>query len=295
MITLQATNEKDLITAERYLNKWMGGVLRRLPPSHFLSLPLPTLSSGAMDTVFMSKIDAFHKDILGMNARGMDASILVPASRLHLTLGVMKLYTKEDVQKACLLLKECSREIYDVLGTRTAVVRLKGLEIMKGSVKDAHVVYAKIEDSGESYIRLKGLVKVLVKRFVQSGFIDERDAEKAAESVLLHVTLINSKYRKGNRGRAGSGSNDGMIIKDSEEEDNASVKSFNSSGSNSRRRSRQQAFDATQIFQKYGDMDFGTMRLGAVQLAMMLSSGSDGDKQKRAVNEYRFETQITLP
>src|SRR5438045_9311093 len=96
----------------------------RLRPTHFISFPLK-------DPNVKQKVGNLHTDILALNLPNVDNSLFLRPEKFHFTVGVLNLYTKDDVEGAVKLLKELSLEIYDLVGTRRTVVKLAGLEIME--------------------------------------------------------------------------------------------------------------------------------------------------------------------
>jgi activating signal cointegrator complex subunit 1 len=135
-----------------------------LSPTHFISFPLK-------DPIVKQKVQALHTEILALNLPNVDNSIFLRPEKFHLTIGVLKLYTKSDVEGAVKLLKDLSSEIYDLVGTRTTVAKLTGLEIMEDNPLQANVVYAKIEEGEalETLKRLGGSLEVIRGESVGNG------------------------------------------------------------------------------------------------------------------------------
>ncbi|CAG8747167.1 7177_t:CDS:2, partial [Funneliformis mosseae] len=102
-----------------------------LPPTHFISLPLS-------DSNTQRKVKDFQNEVLQLKLANIDKSILIKPPSLHLTIGMLNLYLKEDIKEAVDLLKKLSQEINDLIGKRTIVSNLTGIEIMddnKGMLK----------------------------------------------------------------------------------------------------------------------------------------------------------------
>ena len=76
-------------------------------------------------------METFRSDVLNLNLREIDESILIRPCSLHITIGVLNLYRKEDIEGAVKLLKSLSNEINDLIGTRTLVSMLTGLAVME--------------------------------------------------------------------------------------------------------------------------------------------------------------------
>ena len=94
--------------------------------THFLSLPL-------RHAPVLEALVAWQDEVLAKFGRvqGMDPSILVGAQTFHVTLGMLALPTAELVARAATVLRSQSARIYDILQTRTLLVTVRGLRIMK--------------------------------------------------------------------------------------------------------------------------------------------------------------------
>ncbi len=116
--------------------------------THFLAVPLNHERS------FAERINSFYSELsTKFNnptaiAKGFHPSILVPIPRLHFTVCMLKLVSKESQQQAVEVLKKCSSRIYDMLKTRTLMVRLEGLEIMNDDPQMVDVLYIKLKEVG---------------------------------------------------------------------------------------------------------------------------------------------------
>ncbi len=90
--------------------------------THFLSIPLNFLKDAA---------GHFYDEILlnhdAENTQGFDPSIILAPEKLHLTVLMLKLFSKQELQKAVELLQQCSPKVYDLLGSRTEVLKVQVL------------------------------------------------------------------------------------------------------------------------------------------------------------------------
>jgi len=154
--------------------------------THFLSLPL-------IDPDFISKVESLYADCMELsNDKDFLASILMPPKCLHLTLATMCLKTQNDIDKAVNLMRSLSSQVYDMLNTHSALLKIKGLAIMKGTIKNARVVYAEILKE-QSYNTVIEVSKFLIQKFREAGIIIRESEDK---ELLLHATLLNTIYYK---------------------------------------------------------------------------------------------------
>uniref|UniRef100_A0A6B2LAP0 K Homology domain-containing protein n=1 Tax=Arcella intermedia TaxID=1963864 RepID=A0A6B2LAP0_9EUKA len=201
-----------------------------LPYTHFLSIPVnfPEL---------MTSVSNFQKEIIQESERvpieGFDGSICQPPESLHLTLLMLKLHTEKQVQTAQDILKKITPELYDMLETRSLVVRFKGLEIMNDDPSQVDVLYLQVLETDSSN-RLAKLSKFIVDQFKKHNLVSaEQD-----RPVKLHVTLFNTRYRR-----------------KEEEQPHPSAKVH------------RETFDAHGIINKYQDHDFGTLKIPELHLS----------------------------
>nr|GMD37265.1 A-kinase anchor protein 7 isoforms delta and gamma-like [Ipomoea batatas] len=188
--------------------------------SHFVSLPL------AIHTELVNKLFNFQTSILGatesqtnsnivyMSNLGIEKSTFNNPKTFHLTVLMLKLWNKALVEKAAEVLQSVSSKVIDALENRPVFVRLKGLECMKGSLANARVLYAPVEEIG-SEGRLSRACQVIIDAFIEAGLVLEKDKE---QKLKLHATVMNARHTKG-RSRKNRSFDARTIIKcyDSEE------------------------------------------------------------------------------
>jgi len=149
--------------------------------------------------------------------------------KFHLTIGVLKLLTPNDIAKAKKVLDTVSPTVYDALGTRTLLVNVKGIDSMHGNPSQCNVLYAKAEDS-EGLGRLDKVFAVIVKAFTEANLMTEQREYK------IHATLMNTKYGAYTRNKGKQG------------------------------RGKRVAMDVTKILERYGEHEFGKCRVPEVRL-----------------------------
>jgi len=186
-IIINGDNEKGILDAKQRLELIMFSGIEKLPPTHFISIPL-TASLQISD-----KLKTFQKQVFETcaDSRGVDPSIFVTAPQFHLTIIMLKLYNSEQKQAAINLLKESEGILYDMVETRSVVLSLRGLEIMNDDASQADILYAKVLDD-DNKRRLTKLCKYLIDKCNEKGIVASQDEQK---NLKLHATLMNTKFR----------------------------------------------------------------------------------------------------
>ncbi|XP_076921544.1 uncharacterized protein LOC143582985 isoform X2 [Bidens hawaiensis] len=211
--------------------------------SHFISLPL------ALHPPLIDKLINFKNSILGINDEntstlselGIDKSIFINPKTFHLTVLMLKLWNKERVSAAVKIFKEIEAEIMDALDGRPVAIKLNGLELMKGSVEKARVLYAPVEVIGGEE-RLLHACKIITDAFKKGGLVLERDAN---HTLKLHATLMNTRQRK-------------------RKYDTKKFNSFNDS------------FDARGIMEQYGSEEWGEYAIPELHLSQRFVYDENG-------------------
>uniref|UniRef100_UPI0035901D80 activating signal cointegrator 1 complex subunit 1 isoform X2 n=1 Tax=Myxine glutinosa TaxID=7769 RepID=UPI0035901D80 len=158
---------------------------KRQPATHFLSLPMAT---PALQEAFCS----FQKDVLSncSECKGVDSTIFQRPNRLHLTLGVLTLLSPREMEQAIKCLNATAPLIRDIVGDDPLSVSICGVEYMNDDPAMVDVLYGKVRTKDGSD-RLQQLANELVSHFSSIGFL-----KNDFEQVKLHVTLLNTTFRK---------------------------------------------------------------------------------------------------
>ncbi|XP_062522115.1 activating signal cointegrator 1 complex subunit 1-like isoform X1 [Corticium candelabrum] len=217
--------------------------------THFLSIPLNTTS-------IMKQFEQFKEAVMTTcaHAQGLDSSIFQNPHKLHLTIGVLKLCSHEEEEKACDLLSECSRTVVkSELCGRPAIIQIQGLEYMNDDPSAVDVLYGKVSLADGSD-RLQCLVDQLVKHFTDAGLMQQdytHIMQREYGDVKMHVTLMNTKLRK-------------------------EQQRLEAESSRTHRRKYRESFDAIQIFQEFGQFQFGEAQLKSIHLSERHNTSADG-------------------
>ncbi|GFP90430.1 activating signal cointegrator 1 complex subunit 1, partial [Phtheirospermum japonicum] len=123
---------------------------------------------------------------------GIEKSIFIKPKAFHLTVLVLKLWNKDRVKAAAEVLQSVSSKVMDALENKTVSIRLKGLDIMKGSLAKAQVLYVPVEEIGDEG-RLLRACEVIIAAFVEAGLVTENDVQ---QKLKLHASVMNARHRR---------------------------------------------------------------------------------------------------
>mmetsp|Transcript_19155 Transcript_19155/g.31348 ORF Transcript_19155/g.31348 Transcript_19155/m.31348 type:complete len:375 (-) Transcript_19155:255-1379(-) len=204
-ITIRGPSEQSVLTTRNRIDIVVASALQSLPYTHFISIPLALDES----SLLRAKLQAFYDEAFAKygTMRGWDRSLFVPPSQLHLTILMLKLYSDEGKQKAIDLLHSCAPMVYDIVGTRSVIVQVRGLEYMNDDPHEVDILYAKL--GGEGFEKLERFSNLIRSKFREAGLVDD----KQDRNLKIHATIMNSKYRSGDvRATEGRISYDGSAL-----------------------------------------------------------------------------------
>lgn len=126
-------------------------------------------------------------------------------------------------------------------------IKVSGIDCMTANVKKTNVLFANAEIINETEeFNLQDIANKISAFFYDRGLVRQYQ-----DKVKLHVTLMNTKYRK-------SGSEENSPIK--------KKKWFE----------KRKSFDASSIMEKYKDFYFGEVTFDSIHLSLISSKGDDG-------------------
>ena len=180
-ITVRYRNESSLSSLEVRVESIVSSARKRERPTHFISIPV------ASDEITsnLAKFQELCSDIIHPH------KVQFP-SKLHLTLGVLKLFSDSEINQACDVLKEFSPRIPYILCGKPLRGALKNLEIMNDEPQSVNVLYGELLLLDESE-RLQNLADQCLEFFVEKGLMDY-EQNRNSKSVKLHCTLINTRW-----------------------------------------------------------------------------------------------------
>ncbi|CAG9863189.1 unnamed protein product [Phyllotreta striolata] len=205
--------------------------------THFIGIPLVSDEIQSNFEIFKSEVLKFE------NTRGLEESIFQSALKLHLTIDVLVLLSEAEKKEAKKALQEFNDDVLKPLIARNGPIKIHVSGITKfddEKIDKVNVVFAKAKFVNETdEVNLQKIANALLEHFYEKGFL-----KTYKDNVVLHMTLINTKYRK------------------------------KSSYRNSRR--RYESLDATKIMEKFKDFEFGTCEFKTLTISEMSSVGEDG-------------------
>ncbi|KPJ06475.1 Activating signal cointegrator 1 complex subunit 1 [Papilio machaon] len=239
-ITILGPSVTNVKAARRRINIIIMSSRMKQTPTHFISIPLN-------DPIIMENFEKF-KQIVLQEVKGVDESLFIKSQKLHITIGVMCLMDNEERLQASKLLSEAKDKIIMPLIQENLPlrIRLKGLSYMNDDPKNIHVLYGNVEDEAGTDI-IQTIADDLVNFFYKAGFM--RINEYGRDRVKLHVTLLNSKYKS---------------------------KSTNNDETSTTGRNVKEAFDGSEILNKFVDYDFGVTEITNIHLSQRKTFGADG-------------------
>eukprot|EP00026_Physarum_polycephalum_P010096 Phypoly_transcript_10247.p1 GENE.Phypoly_transcript_10247~~Phypoly_transcript_10247.p1 ORF type:complete len:378 (+),score=67.83 Phypoly_transcript_10247:179-1312(+) len=240
-IIIKGPSEASVSSAKTRLDVIVASALPSVPFTHFLSIPLRD-----EDGKLHAKLGQLRDDILAKfgGNKDMHPSIFQDPQQFHLTILMLKLYSLEDVQKAQKILQDAGPKLYDIVGTRSVIIHMKGLEYMNDDPHEVDVLYVKVTDEGKC---LQELCKYLVDLFCMAGLAPPQDRD-----VKLHATFINTKLRESEDGK----------------KDERGKRDERDGRRDGRREEKERmAIDAAPIFAAFGDVDLGTCKATGIHLS----------------------------
>lgn len=132
-LTIESRDRAAVISAKVEVSFVLEELLSNMRYTHFLCLPMTDPKLIDRFAIFKSQLTTAFPDL--------DETLFISPRRLHFTVLLLKLPTKQDVEKCKHVLESLSPAVYDAVDTRTMCLHLKGLFIMNDDPKAAHVMY----------------------------------------------------------------------------------------------------------------------------------------------------------
>ncbi|XP_046446258.1 activating signal cointegrator 1 complex subunit 1-like [Daphnia pulex] len=179
-VAITGMNPKDVTSAFVRISLIVSNARKRMPFTHFVSIPLTTPE---IKTRFLQ----FKNDVLRFSRGAIEDDLFQNPDKLHLTIGTLVLLTNNDRIQAAQSLQNCKSRIRDIIGSAPIEIEIRGVEYMNDDPSKVDVLYGRcIENSG----RLQQLADVVVNSLEADGLLDRQ-----YERVKLHATLMNSLFK----------------------------------------------------------------------------------------------------
>ncbi|XP_066258481.1 activating signal cointegrator 1 complex subunit 1-like [Euwallacea similis] len=241
-IVLHSKCSHKLHQTVKHIHSAIGAIRERNAALQFTCIPCQNL-------VIRERFENFKKELLSMqqDIEGLHESIFMSPLKLHVTIDVFALLDEFEKEEAVMALQEYKGHLSELI-TRAGPLRLdiSTLDCMNNNVKKADVLYANVKLLNESKEHnLQKIVNEISAHFYHKGLVKNWKG-----SVKLHMTVINTKYRK--------------------------------EGKLSKRRKRQ-SLNATKILEKFKDYSFGHCDFDSLHLSHIMLKGEDGFYKPLAV------------
>ncbi|KAK4879745.1 hypothetical protein RN001_007891 [Aquatica leii] len=240
-IVISGENDFDVIKARHQLHSVIGELREKLTAAQFISIPV-------LSEEVQRNFEKFKQEILnGDPIDGVEESIFQSSLKLHLTIAVFALMNDSEKEEAVAALSACKTEVIEPLLATSGPwkIQVSGIDCMTENYFKANVLYANakiVNDTDEDL--LQKIANAILEYFYERGLVIQYK-----ETVKLHVTLINTRYRR-------------------------------SSAQNTPKKVRvyykKQPFNAMSIMNKYKDFCFGESVFDSLHLSCMSSVGEDG-------------------
>ncbi|KAJ2002157.1 activating signal cointegrator 1 complex subunit [Coemansia thaxteri] len=217
-------SSKEVLMAEQRIQHIVNANIQKVPFTHFISLPIS-------DVGVQRRVGDFQKAVQQELPTVAERLSMTNPAQLHITAGMLRLITPEQVAKAVEMLKSLQAEVCGLLDDKPLVIKLGQLAAMEASLSQARTIYVHAreldESSSEKLLQLCAMVRGV---FDKEGYFDEKRPFK------IHVTIFRSKWTKqGLLGECKRGS--GGVV------------------------------DATSLFKSHGELSFGACRIDQIQIA----------------------------
>ena len=154
-VRIETSTRASLLDAYHTLQRETEKARNNLPPTHFINLPL------GFDSHFVETMSEFREHILQhySTLRGMDKSLLVQPTRMHLTLLTLKCFSDADEELAQRVLEDSLPHISSLISVQPLTLNLAGLNVMNDNPSQCHVLYIDIidDDIKRKVLQLAGL------------------------------------------------------------------------------------------------------------------------------------------
>ncbi|KAF7283182.1 hypothetical protein GWI33_001245 [Rhynchophorus ferrugineus] len=237
-ISFKSDNVQQLIQAINHIHAAVAEVRERNMAMQFVCIP-------CLNKNVQTNFENLKQELLEMESEilGMHESIFMCPKKLHVTIDVYSLMDDREQAEAIKALNDYKTEMEKVL-EKTGPIKLgiRGLSCMNNNARKVDVLYANVKMMNETEEHnLQNIVNDISKHFFDRGL-----ARKYQDNVKIHMTVINTKYRRQN-------------------------------GTPKRKlRYKRQSIDATKILEKYKNYDFGHCNFDSLHLSHITLKGEDG-------------------
>ncbi|XP_071566997.1 activating signal cointegrator 1 complex subunit 1 isoform X3 [Temnothorax nylanderi] len=183
-IVITGRDRKAIISARHRIDLLIEASKKKMRFTHFLSIPLNKKE-------IIDKYISFKNDVLekyDKSTYNIDESLFQTPAKLHLTIGILKLFDDNDKQHAIDALKECKEYVIDPILKETGPIniQLQGVACMNDDPTDVKILFAQVAHNE----KLQELVDKVAEYFIDIGLM-----EKEREKIKLHATVMNTSFK----------------------------------------------------------------------------------------------------
>ncbi|KAL8443930.1 hypothetical protein Emed_006473 [Eimeria media] len=273
-VRLWGPSERRVCLALKKTQELLVGLRASCPVTHFISLPLNTSETA-------SRFEVYRHLVLASKYKTIDETLFIQKEKLHVTLLVLRLLSKAEVEAAAAVLKAASPDIYDAVGTQTLRLHLKGNSCFSDDPSAVKVVFAPLYSSegpevlAATKAKLNNVVRLLAERLEAAGLLTRRELEEQRAlgpqgeiDCIYHMTLLNETYRRRAAMKAAA---------EQQQQEGGSEQQQQQKRQHGRHALRGSLIDASQLLIDMKGFDFGVVRIPSVQLnAIQGLSGQTG-------------------
>ncbi|XP_011306067.1 activating signal cointegrator 1 complex subunit 1 [Fopius arisanus] len=182
-LTITGVTARDIISCRNRMDLLVEKAKIKMPPTHFVSIPLNTEE-------IIQSYERFRERIVNdpdfKNMR-IDEKMFVKPTTLHVTIGMLLLLDEKTTKEAADVLNECVETIVKpiIKGlSKPLVVKIQGVDCMNDDPEKVTVVYGTIPTNET----LQEMANKIFQFFIQKQLMKVT----YTENVKLHMTLIKS-------------------------------------------------------------------------------------------------------
>ncbi|XP_011704169.1 PREDICTED: activating signal cointegrator 1 complex subunit 1 isoform X3 [Wasmannia auropunctata] len=183
-IVITGRERKAVISARNRIDLLIETLKKKIHYTHFLSIPLN--KKGIMDKYLSFKNEVLEK--YNKTTHNIDESLFQTTSKLHLTIGMLKLFDDNDKKHAVDVLMDCKENIINPILEETGPlnIQLQGVACMNDDPTEVKILYAQVTRNE----KLQELINKVAEYFIDTGLM-----EKEYETIKLHATLMNVAFK----------------------------------------------------------------------------------------------------
>ncbi|KAL6447880.1 hypothetical protein ACFW04_000157 [Cataglyphis niger] len=192
-IVITASDQQAVISARHRIDLLIANSRKKIRYTHFLSIPLNKKE-------IVDNYNSFKDNVLkkyNKTTYNIDESLFQMPSKLHLTIGMLKLLDDDEKKQTIDALLNCKEEIIDPFLEEFGPlnIQLRGVECMNDDPTEVNVLFAQITHNE----KLQELINKIADYFVDIGL-----KEKEYETIKLHATLMNTSFKRDYHARSKS-------------------------------------------------------------------------------------------